>query len=264
VLHTTVGALHATMGVRAALHERIPMVVLAGESIGFAEGAHSVMGRQWLRLLTDVGGPARLMEHCVKWSFGLNTSVILPHTVQRACQLAMAAPKGPVFVSVPTEFLMEAMSADAPPAVLAVPPAAQPAAIEDLARVLSEAKIRSSSRKRRAKAFQQFSPWLQSLSCWARRCSMPAALLRQFPARPSALRRRGRRGHGRGAARGGSGVSRRGGGAMASAVGASGAAHPGRRPGRGPAALQPALLGFRTDLIVRASSTLRLQRSSSS
>src|SRR2546423_1016589 len=140
VLHTTVGALHAAMGVRAALHERIPMVVLAGESIGFAEGAHSVMGRQWLRLLTDVGGPARLMEHCVKWSFGLNTSVILPHTVQRACQLAMAAPKGPVFVSVPTEFLMEAMSADAPPAVLAVPPSAQPAAIEDLARVLSEAR----------------------------------------------------------------------------------------------------------------------------
>ena len=140
VLHTTVGALHATMGVRAALHERIPMVVLAGESIGFAEGTHSVMGRQWLRLLTDVGGPARLMEHCVKWSFGLNTSVILPHTVQRACQLAMAAPKGPVFVSVPTEFLMEAMSADAPPAVLAVPPAAQPAAIEELARVLSEAR----------------------------------------------------------------------------------------------------------------------------
>src|SRR2546422_10683141 len=40
VLHTTVGALHATMGVRAALHERIPMVVLAGESIGFAEGTH--------------------------------------------------------------------------------------------------------------------------------------------------------------------------------------------------------------------------------
>jgi len=41
---------------------------------------------------------------------------------------------------VPTEFLMEAMSADAPAAVLAVPPAAQPAAIEELARVLSEAR----------------------------------------------------------------------------------------------------------------------------
>src|SRR3989454_9874946 len=114
VLHTTVGALHATMGLRAALHERIPMVVLAGESIGFAEGTHSVMGRQWLRLLTDVGGAARLMGHCVKWRFGLNPSVILPHTVQRARQLAMAAPQGAGFVSGPTQFLMEAMSADAP------------------------------------------------------------------------------------------------------------------------------------------------------
>jgi len=39
------------------------------------------------------------MEHCVKWSFGLNTSVILPHTVQRACQLAMRRRRA-VFVSV--------------------------------------------------------------------------------------------------------------------------------------------------------------------
>src|SRR5437899_8074208 len=133
VLHTTVGALHATMGVRAALHERIPMVVLAGESIGFAEGAHSVMGRQWLRLLTDVGGPARLMEHCVKWSFGLNSSVILPHTIQRACQLAMSAPRGPVFVSVPTEMLMETMSAEPPP--VAALPAVQVASDEAIAEV---------------------------------------------------------------------------------------------------------------------------------
>src|SRR2546425_9217070 len=114
VLHTTVGALHATMGVRAALHERIPIVVLAGESIGFAEGTHSVMGRQWLRLLTDVGGPARLMEHCVKWSFGLNTSVVLPHTLQRARPLAMAGPQSPVFLSVAAAVLMGAVSAHAP------------------------------------------------------------------------------------------------------------------------------------------------------
>src|SRR2546425_12942713 len=89
VLHTTVGALHATMGVRAALHERIPMVVLAGESIGFAEGAHSVMGRQWLRLLTDVGGPGRLMGHCGKRGFGANPNGDLPPTRPRARPPAM-------------------------------------------------------------------------------------------------------------------------------------------------------------------------------
>jgi len=141
VLHTTVGALHATMGLRAALHERIPMVVLAGESISFAEAPAPPAGRQWLRVLTDLGGPARLVEPAVKWSFGLNSSLILPHTMQRACQLAMSAPRGPVFVSVPTEHLMETMSAE-PPAVAALPasPGADPAALSQVAAALNAAK----------------------------------------------------------------------------------------------------------------------------
>ena len=107
MLHTTVGTLHATMALRIAKHERVPMVVMAGESVGFASLPRRKVGRQWLRLLTDVGGPARLAEPSVKWSFGLNTELLLAQTVQRACQLAMAAPRGPVFLSVPIEHLMQ-------------------------------------------------------------------------------------------------------------------------------------------------------------
>jgi acetolactate synthase-1/2/3 large subunit len=141
VIHTTVGALHAAMGLRAALHERIPMVVLAGESVSFAEPPAPPAGRQWLRVLTDLGGPARLVEPAVKWSFGLNSSVILPHTIQRACQLAMSAPRGPVFVSVPTEMLMETMSAEPPPvAALPAAPVASDDAIAEVAAALSAAK----------------------------------------------------------------------------------------------------------------------------
>jgi acetolactate synthase-1/2/3 large subunit len=139
VIHTTVGSLHAAMGVRAALHERVPMVVLAGESVAFAEGASSA-GRQWLRVLTDLGGPARLMEPTVKWSFGLNTSVILPHSIQRACQLAMSAPRGPVFVSVPTEMLMETAAVQAPKAAPPSPVTADPSAIASLSDALSKAR----------------------------------------------------------------------------------------------------------------------------
>jgi acetolactate synthase I/II/III large subunit len=141
VVHTTVGALHAAMGLRAALHERIPMVVMAGESISFAEPPAPPAGRQWLRVLTDLGGPARLVEPSVKWSFGLNSSVILPHTIQRACQLAMSAPRGPVFVSVPTEMLMETMSAEPPPvAALPAVPVASDEAIAEVAAALTAAK----------------------------------------------------------------------------------------------------------------------------
>ena len=138
VIHTTVGSLHAAMGVRAALHERVPMVVLAGESVEFAEGPSSA-GRQWLRVLTDLGGPARQMEPVVKWTFGLNTSVILPHTIQRACQLAMSSPRGPVFVSVPTEMLMETAAVQAPKAALPSPVAADVAALEAVAKGLASA-----------------------------------------------------------------------------------------------------------------------------
>ena len=141
VLHTTVGTLHATMALRIAKHERVPMVVMAGESATFAESSSFKIGRQWLRLLTDLGGPARLAEPSVKWSLGLNSSLLLAQTVQRACQLAMGAPRGPVFLSVPIEYLMETMAHALPPApALPSPPAADPSALDALARQLGEAK----------------------------------------------------------------------------------------------------------------------------
>src|SRR6185295_330069 len=94
-------------------------------------------GQQWLRVLTDMGGPARLVEPGVEWSFCLNASAILPATIARACQLAMAPPRGPVFVSIPMEHLFDTMPNDAP-AVAAVPraPAASPQALDELARAL--------------------------------------------------------------------------------------------------------------------------------
>jgi len=139
VLHTTVGALHAAMMLRAALHERIPMVVLAGESVEFSEGKTRV-GRQWLRLLADTGGPARLMEGCVKWSFGLNTPAILPQTMQRACQLAVAAPRGPVFVSVPVEHLVQEAAKEPPDAALPLPAVASDDALGAIADALNAAR----------------------------------------------------------------------------------------------------------------------------
>jgi acetolactate synthase-1/2/3 large subunit len=140
VVHTTVGALHTTMIARAALHERIPMVILAGEVIGFGEPPSPKVGRQWLRLLTDLGGPARLMESCVKWSFALNVPSLLASTMQRACQLAASAPRGPVFVSVPTEYLLQEMAVEPPPAALPALPSVGDAALGQIEKALAAAK----------------------------------------------------------------------------------------------------------------------------
>src|SRR5215467_9236613 len=77
------------------------------------------MWAQWLGALADIGGPARLVDRCVKWSYGVNAKSLLPSTIQRACQLAMGFPKGPVFVSLPM---------------------ADPSSIDELAALLAGAK----------------------------------------------------------------------------------------------------------------------------
>lgn len=140
VVHTTVGAQHTTMIARAALHERIPMVILAGEVIAFGEPPAPKVGRQWLRLLTDNGGPAKLMESSVKWSHALNVAHLLPHAIQRACQIATSAPRGPVFVSVPTEFMLAPVEAQAPPAALPALPAVGEEALSAIGKILSSSK----------------------------------------------------------------------------------------------------------------------------
>ncbi|OGQ83531.1 MAG: hypothetical protein A3G40_15395 [Deltaproteobacteria bacterium RIFCSPLOWO2_12_FULL_57_22] len=141
MIHTTVGALHASMALRGALHEQVPMVVVTGESIGFGEDEGPDPGAQWVGHLADLGGPARLVDRVVKWSFGVNTKSILPATVQRACQLAMAAPRGPVFVSVPMEYLFEKMTKNPPSPLGPAPaPTANAKGIQELADLLLGAK----------------------------------------------------------------------------------------------------------------------------
>ena len=141
MIHTTVGALHATMALRGALHEQVPMVVLTGESLGFGEEEGPDVGAQWLGALADIGGPARLVDRCVKWSYGVNAKSLLPSTIQRACQLAMGFPKGPVFVSLPMEYLFDKMTKNASAENVPIPsPMADPASIDELAACLAAAK----------------------------------------------------------------------------------------------------------------------------
>lgn len=141
MIHTTVGALHGSMALRGALHEKVPMVVFAGESVGFGEDDGPDVGGQWASHLGDMGGPARLVETTVKWSFGVNTKSILPATVQRACRLAMAGPRGPVFVSLPMEHMFDTMTRNAASDLGSAPLAtADPDGIKQLADMLAGAK----------------------------------------------------------------------------------------------------------------------------
>lgn len=132
LLHSSVGSVRAAMGVRGAFQAQVPILVCAGESITFGEGAPWV-GFHWGRYLEDYGGPARLMEPVVKSSFCVSHSALLAGSVHRACNLATASPSGPVFLSIPYEVSV-ARAAGAAPAAVRQPlcPSANPVGVAEV------------------------------------------------------------------------------------------------------------------------------------
>jgi len=111
LLHATAGPLNAAMLLRAAYQERVPMVICCGESSAFGEERRLPdPGNQWVHDLTDIGGPAELLRRCVKWSERVTSSSILVTSLERAMQIAVEPPAGPVLLGVPFECLLDEVS----------------------------------------------------------------------------------------------------------------------------------------------------------
>src|SRR2546427_5515723 len=111
LLHATAGPLNAAMYLRAAYQERVPMVVCCGETAAFGEETRLPdPGNQWIHDLTDIGGPAELLRRCVKWSERVTASTILVPSLERAMQIALEPPAGPVLLGVPFECMLDEVS----------------------------------------------------------------------------------------------------------------------------------------------------------
>lgn len=107
LLHAGVGPLQGSMSIYGATQGEVPMLVCSGGSISYGETPDFDPGPQWVRNHGIVGSPSRLMDPLVKWSGQVNSPHTLYESVSRAGELAQRVPKGPAYLHVPLEIMLE-------------------------------------------------------------------------------------------------------------------------------------------------------------
>jgi acetolactate synthase I/II/III large subunit len=142
MLHTSVGTANAVCGVLNASTDRIPILLTAGRSPLFED---SVLGSRdgsihWAQEMYD---QASMVRELVKWDYELRDGVQVAAVVDRALDIAMTAPRGPVYLSLPREVLARGASGAVPPRGSATPtdPAPDAGAVDRLADLLAGASF---------------------------------------------------------------------------------------------------------------------------
>ena len=106
MVHVNVGTANALCGLINASRENIPMLMAAGRTPWFEQGASSSrsLNIHWAQDMFDQAGMVR--EH-VKWDHELRSGTQIEAVVDRALAIACSEPQGPVYLSLPREVLAQ-------------------------------------------------------------------------------------------------------------------------------------------------------------
>jgi acetolactate synthase I/II/III large subunit len=142
LLHAGAGLLQGSAGMHSALLAEVPMVILSGESISFGEDPNLPIEPQWYRALSIIGGPQRLIEPVSKWATqAANVHTLYEHVV-RAGEMAQRTPKGPVYLNVPLEVMLQEWTPPENPRRIPAAPDTRPkdADVEKIAELIINAR----------------------------------------------------------------------------------------------------------------------------
>jgi acetolactate synthase-1/2/3 large subunit len=138
LVHTLPGTANALGGLINASSSNVPLFLVAGRTPiteGELRGGKS-QNIHWRQESRDQGG---IVREFVKWDYELRTNQNLPAVVARAYKIAMSEPRGPVYLTLPREWLCEAMESTqviSDPLAPASKPQADPAMMEKVAELL--------------------------------------------------------------------------------------------------------------------------------
>jgi len=143
MVHVTVGSANALCGLMNAARENTPVLLAAGRTPVFESGRRGArsLAIHWGQEMFDQAG---MLREVVKWEYELRDGEQLPQVVDRALAIAMAPPRGPVYLTLPREVLIEAMpalDASSPQPVVPTDPAPDPTAVDDILKAIESARF---------------------------------------------------------------------------------------------------------------------------
>ncbi len=141
--HVTVGTANATLGVMNAERQNVPILLMAGRtpiSEGNARGARS-RHIHWAQESFD---QAAMLREYTKWDYELRRPEMADDVIGRGLSIAMTEPRGPVYLTLPREVIATELPGgkipNGPVYKAATAPAPDPAAIEQVAKLIAKAK----------------------------------------------------------------------------------------------------------------------------
>ena len=143
MLHTNVGTANSINMLIDASRDRVPILLTSGRTPFTESGVEGSRNAHihWAQEMFDQAG---MLRELVKWDYEMKRGDQAATVVDRALEMAMSSPKGPVYLSLPREVLGEVM--EAPPATnrdhraRSRAPVPSPADIEQLADWIAAAR----------------------------------------------------------------------------------------------------------------------------
>jgi acetolactate synthase I/II/III large subunit len=141
MVHVNVGTANSINLLANAARDRVPLLLMAGRTPIQEQGAFGARSRpiHWAQEMFDQAG---MVREFVKWDYELRNPAQASAVVARALEVAMASPRGPVYLTLPREPLSAASASDGLEAPRQPPSSAHPdpALIDRLADWLAAAE----------------------------------------------------------------------------------------------------------------------------
>lgn len=110
MVHVTVGTANAVGAIINAARTQTPVIFTAGRTPITEDGALRGARDTHIHWAQEAFDQAGMLREFVKWDYELRLATHLEAVVDRALELAMAEPRGPVYLMLPREVLAQPMS----------------------------------------------------------------------------------------------------------------------------------------------------------